>query len=92
MKIPDIYVEHYIYLISTSVSPNSFLTISVSIGAHFSLIIDGLLVQYHSSNFNGFSRRRLEDKNNYLSSCSDHITESEIYEPIERKQAKYAKP
>ena len=86
MKIPDIYVEHYIYLISTSVSPNSFLTISVSTGVHFSLIIDGLLVQYHSC-----SRNRLEEKKNYMSSCSDHITENEIYEPIERKKAKISK-
>ena len=30
-----------IYLISPSVSPNSYLTISASTGAHFSLIIDG---------------------------------------------------
>ena len=87
MKIPDIYVEHYIYLISTSVSPYSFLKTSVTTGAHFSLIIDGLMVQYHSDSFNGCFRHRPEGKKLIIMpSCSDHITESEIFEPIERKQ------
>ena len=85
MKIPDIYVEHYIYLISTS--PYSFLKTSVTTGAHFSLIIDGLMVQYHSDSFNGCFRHRLEEKKLIIMpSCSDHITEGEIFEPIERKQ------
>ena len=93
MKIPDKNVEHYIYLISTSVSPYSFLKTSVTTGAHFSLIIDGLMVQYrHSDSFNGCFRHRPEGKKLIIMpSCSDHITESEIFEPIERKKAKISK-